>query len=1198
MSELLDTATLPLRGRHLIEASAGTGKTFTVANLYVRLLIDARKSTPPTVDSILVVTFTKAATEELRRRLLERIRIAIEVVIGSKPEDADETLHAVLQPHLDIPETRTRLEEAYRSMDQAAIFTIDSFCDRVLRSQAFESGELFDSDLLPETGKLNLRAAEAWWRKTVNLMNRQTIVELRGEGSEKREEWKGPARLLEYLSKVVEEPDGRIVPTVTQEEQEKAITEYQSAFHAFVESWKDNGNAWIEQLKNGLDSKHINKGKVGYTSDRVEACGEISTALASEKMAPADISPEVWLLGNSLVGSHARSGKPPCQSATGACIDALEAAYSAMSLGSRAALIGGARDWIYQDLSTRKHVARQRTFRDSLLKVYGALNGPSSERLTALLRAKYQVGMIDEFQDTDHLQFDIFDCIFPSGPDAASALYLIGDPKQSIYRFRGADIDAYLHARITADGQYPLDRNWRSSSCLLGAVNALYLSSGNPFGAAEIKYQEVSAGGAAEDRALQVDGRQIPPLQFDYIHVEKEDVPAIDESRSSLADACARRVAWLLENESAMLGQSRIKSNDIAILVWTHKEAELIRQSLSKLGFPSAVQSRENVFKSTEVLDILAFLRALSQPGDSASLSRVLVSPLGGLGAAELLARREDAARWQHIEECIQRCREQYGKAGPLAALLSFMKFFNTRVQALATPIAQSRRVDRVLGNYLHLADALQNAWQTQPDLRSLMQTTRRWREEGEVELVQLRLESDSALVQIVTVHKSKGMEYPIVMLPFACMGRAQNLKKGEAVPFLEDNVPCLDVGSDQFEEREDAYVQSLEDETLRTLYVALTRAEQSIWIGVTPNKNAKNAALWNMLGLWREDDPLKHLQSLAEKHPDNIEVTDALVSDSGSNASTLACQSNDGSSMSARFCERKISPSWRVGSYTALARGATIGIENPDHDAIDAPVERPDHADYHDPFHFPRGASAGTLVHDVFEHLDFKQAEGAALDELVANKLGAHGIDVTWAPALCRLVKNTLNTPLGGAAGDYSLSTLDRRDRIDELQFNFPVNDLDAKRLVTILRQAHVMGPDDNLQFDALNGFMTGFIDLIFRHEGRWYIADYKSNHLGYQFDNYTLGALRGAMRHHRYDLQYLIYAVALRRYLKVRVPDLNWAQDFGGVYYLFVRGMEGATERTAAASDSPTGVLTDCPPESLLQELDDLLSGVHNNA
>ena len=434
------------------------------------------------------------------------------------------------------------------------------------------------------------------------------------------------------------------------------------------------------------------------------------------------------LLGNDVLSRSTRKGKQPLQSALGECVDALLTADDLTNLQRLVALQSNAKTEISRDLAQRKLVARQRTFDDLLLQLHAVLYGENGERLTRVLRTRYPVALIDEFQDTDRIQYEIFDKLFPVEPDSSAALYLIGDPKQSIYRFRGADISMYLRARDSADDQHPLDQNWRSSSQLLNALNALYAQSAHPFGSANIQYQPVTAGGKAERKALTVDGQVLPPLQFDCIQVAEDKLPNIGQSVSALAQSCARRIALLLGEGNATLGTKPVEAKDIAVLVPTHVHAQAVRSALLAVGVVSAMQSRESVFASPESLDILALLQVLARPGDSASLSRVLVSPLGGYSAQELLQQRDDAVSWQHIEESVQRCREQCRQAGPQAAVLRFMSLFNSRIKAPATPAAGARGIDRILGNYLHLADVLQTAWQDQPDLSALLKTAQRWR--------------------------------------------------------------------------------------------------------------------------------------------------------------------------------------------------------------------------------------------------------------------------------------------------------------------------------------------------------------------------------------------------------------------------------------------------------------------------------------
>ena len=446
--------------------------------------------------------------------------------------------------------------------------------------------------------------------------------------------------------------------------------------------------------------------------------------------------------------------------------------------------------------------------------------------------------------------------------------------------------------------------------------------------------------------------------------------------------------------------------------------------------------------------------------------------------------------------------------------------------------------------------------------------------------------------MQIVTVHKSKGLQYPIVMLPFACIGKDPAVK-GDSVAYTDNGLPRVDVGSEQLAIRQSEAGQALQDESLRTLYVALTRAEQSCWIGAAANKNARHAALWQLMNItFGSGNKIVDCQPPIVQALDTLAAgcADIAISEPLSPQLPLALLPFADRDRLARSAQRYVQASWRVGSYTGLARGATHADETPDHDAQDIAPVRHDTVDYHSPFHFPRGADAGTLIHSVFEHLDFTLRDDGELHTYAQSQLRNHGVDTAWSPALCKLVRNTLDTPLH--QDGFCLGALDKKDRLDELGFHFPVTSLDADKLVTLLQQAGVLDAQDGLQFDRLDGYMTGFIDLIFRHNNRWYIADYKSNHLGYDTANYNQHALSVAMQHHRYDLQYLIYAVALRRYLQSRVPGYNSERDFGGIYYLFVRGMPGTTVTSESASELP-GVYAARPPEDLLQALDQLLSG-----
>ncbi len=1188
MSAPLDAAALPLGGVHLIEASAGTGKTFTLANLVLRLLIDPRDDTPCTVEQILVVTFTNAATEELRARIRDRVKQALDVLDGVAEPDA--SLDAILAPHTTNSETRACLELAYQCMDQASIFTIHGFCERVLRELAFESGELFDAALQADDDVTVKLAAEQWWRQTVTPLTREKVESIPSR-------WRSPMGLSKRLSKVLNDPVARIVPEVTDTDLERAARAHVTAFESFQTAWARSGEEWIAALREASAAKRISGAKDKYTDANLDVALREAERVACAASAPSAVGSMLALLGSVRVNSAAlRKHEPPSHS-LGDDVDALCGAVERAQHLWLARLQHSAQTEITVDVLQRKRAARERTFDDLLTQVHRALHSEAGDSLTATLRARYPFALIDEFQDTDRIQHGIFDRLYPrESSDTFGALYLIGDPKQSIYRFRGADIDVYLRARENTDAQHHLTVNWRSATRLINAINTLYVASPAPFGDVDIHYQPVTGAGRADASALHVAGEAVPPLQFDTIDLVEEKFPGIGASRDALATACARRVVWLLGDGEASLGETPLCAADIAVLVRTHSEAELVRAALAERGVGSAVRSPESVGKSPEARDLLALLRVLAEPGDTRSLARVLVSPLVGLAASDLVRLRDDPVAWQGIEDRIEHCRRQLHQAGPLAAVLRCMALFETRVRALGSASGQARGLERVLGNLLHLAELLQEEWQARPDARAMLRTLKTWIDgEGAGDRLQLRLESDDALVQIVTQHKSKGLQYPVVLLPFVGVGQDPARRGHDVVAYNEDGQPRLDVGSEDFAQRLQEFLAAEEAENLRLLYVALTRAEHGCWIALTANKNAWSAALIQLLGLAVDKQAKapdlqllldEALASLATGGKD-IAVGAALVDE----PATLASSGDGATPVAALSSQRLLTSSWRVGSYSALARGATHAAERPDHDAVDAPAAVDGPPNFTNPFDFPRGAGPGTLIHAVFEELDFNAPLGATADRLIERQLRTHGVSADWAPALRNLVRNTLETRL--PLCEMPLSALERRNRLDELGFHFPVASLEVESLCDTLRDAGVFGAEDTLQFDTLRGYMTGFIDLVFRHQGRWYIVDYKSNHLGQNPQDYAPDALAHAMRSHRYDLQYAIYAVALCRYLRNRDPNFNPATDFGGVLYLFVRGLSGDP-----ADSTHNGVYAAQPTTDLIERLDALFDGAPAHA
>jgi exodeoxyribonuclease V beta subunit len=502
--------------------------------------------------------------------------------------------------------------------------------------------------------------------------------------------------------------------------------------------------------------------------------------------------------------------------------------------------------------------------------------------------------------------------------------------------------------------------------------------------------------------------------------------------------------------------------------------------------------------------------------------------------------------------------------------------------------LLEYRDGERRVTNLLHLAERLHCQGETRGvgGLIAWLAAKRSAPGSGDEEEL-LRLESDENLVKILTVHVAKGLEFPLVFCPFLWDGGLRSAKD-DPVAFHDPSGACrpaLEFGSDA---GSSARVQAMREEraeSLRLLYVALTRAKYRCWmVWGHINEAETSAPAWLFHPGRAKLDPKTmraDLERLAASSEGTIRVSDLEPAKSV----PFAAADRSRSKLEARSFDRPLLDSRRVTSFTGLAHDRAI--EAPDYDAADRP-EAPELATgRRNIFAFPRGAHAGKCLHAIFEHVDFERCARPELERIVARDLVLHGFDDEWTGTVADMMEAVLATPLDRER-TLRLSGVSRARRLDELEFYYPIAELSGRGVRDVLLAWGF--PDEirqrigALTFSTKQGYMRGFIDLVFEHDGRFYLADYKSNWLGATRDAYRRPQLEKAMGREAYYLQYLVYCVALHRYLAVRVAGYRYERHFGGVRYLFLRGMRPET-------GIECGVYADLPAEGLIRELDDYL-------
>ncbi|WP_430682036.1 exodeoxyribonuclease V subunit beta [Klebsiella quasipneumoniae] len=1167
-AESLDPLRLPLRGERLIEASAGTGKTFTIAALYLRLLLglggEAAYPRAISVEELLVVTFTEAATEELRGRIRSNIH---ELRIACMRGESDNPLYSALLAEIaDKDDAAKTLLLAERQMDEAAVFTIHGFCQRMLSLNAFESGMLFEQQLIEDESRLRYQACADFWRRHCYPLTRDIAAVI-------HDVWKGPRDLLKSLDRWLqgEAPQLKSPPAA-----DETLAERHQQIIGRIDSLKQQWREQVGEIEgvledSSLDRRKFNRGNQGKWLEKVTAWAQEETLSyqlpdALEKFAQS------FLLERTKAG-----GEPPVHPLFSAVESLLASSLTLTDLVLARAMVE-IRDAVAREKRRRGELG----FDDMLSRLDEALRGDSGEALASAIRQRFPVAMIDEFQDTDPQQYRIFRRIWRQRPE--TALLLIGDPKQAIYAFRGADIFTYMKARGDVAAHYTLDTNWRSSPGMVGSVNRLFSLSDNPFMFREIPFLPVKSAAKNQGLRFTVDAADVPAMN---VWLMPGDTVGAGDYQTFMAQLCATQIRdWLSAGQQGRARLWRgetsrpVQASDITVLVRNRLEAAQVREALQTLGIPSVyLSNRDSVFETLEAQELLWLLQAVLSPERENTLRSALATSMFGLTALDIENLNQDEQAWDALVEEFSEYRQIWRQRGVMPMLRALMTARHIAENLLAT-----RGGERRLTDILHISELLQEAASQLESEHALV----RWltqhiaEPDSNAASQQMRLESDKHLVQIVTIHKSKGLEYPLVWLPFIARFRKQDQA------FYHDRetfAAVLDLGQDEAS-LELAEAERLAED-LRLLYVALTRAVWHCSLGVAPlssRKSGNSDFHLSALGRLLQAGEAMDAAGLAARLADFCHGDIALQRPGELDLTPWQAPAASIPPLSARELQRRIADDWRVTSYSGLQQHGFSGgqdlLPRLDVDAagVGEVVEDPQLT----PHQFPRGAAPGTFLHSLFEELDFTQP---VPDGWMAEKLQLSGFDAQWAPVLTDWLGGVLKTRLPGP--DIALNQLAARDKQVEMAFYLPIAQLlTAERLDALIRQYDPLSADTPpLDFRQVRGMLKGFIDLVFRHEGRYYLLDYKSNWLGEDREAYTRPAMEQAMRAHRYDLQYQLYSLALHRYLRHRLADYDYDRHFGGVIYLFLRGMDG--------QEGGQGIFTTRPVRPLIDGLDQLFAG-----
>lgn len=1181
----LEPLSLPLRGNVLIEASAGTGKTYTLSLLYVRFILG--HGTPPLLPpQILVMTYTNAATEELRERLHLRL---LEAVRGFRQPEAkcEDWLNRLRQDYSEqeFAACARKLELAAQLMDQAAISSIHSWCQRMLREHTFAASSPLQQDIDPNQGQRQNQVIKDYWRVHYAPQPENIAEKLPPclQTPEQLATQLGP--LLGKQNLLTDMPQANPLVTLGDwlEKSSTGLKQLKTNWAGWVQEARDTFANWYEQHtydKQKLKKNHLEniwKELEDWLNTPEQHRPDINFSSATWQRLSCTGMREIW------------NQAAPCPNiAFFEAASQLENELAGLELNIPPLLVH-AIQWVNKRLREEKEQHGLISYDDLLLYLQQALTGEKGQKLAAAIRQQFPVALIDEFQDTDPVQYAIFNAIYDlSTRDGKGCVILIGDPKQAIYAFRGADIFTYLRARTTLQNSlFSLTTNYRSSPAMVQAVNDFFAHAEQhaPEGAfgfgTSLPFQPVDSRGGMEEQFV-FEGRIHPPVTVWWTDDEKMGQ---GKYRKNMAEQCARQITRLLhagQSGRAVFVTPETKrpvtTQDMAILVNSASEAAIIQAALSDFGVASVYLSeRDSVFASPVCQELLTILRAVEQPQEK-RCRQALATPLLAVSLAEQAASLTDQATWEKWQTRFLDYRRCWQQQGILVLVSTLIHDFH-----IASRLLTEKKGERHLTDLLHLGELLQTL--DRQGMASLLQVFQLNMQEKPLlgDTARQRLESDHNCVRIITVHKAKGLEYPLVFFPFPVLtpqktnfpltihdenGRQQLYFTGDATR----------LAAAQKESR---------GEELRKFYVAMTRSRHALWLGLG---STKMFAASSMGYFFSGSDEKKNLRTILS----SFSGVQLCPQENGKPQPWQEQQTQN--LQPARKPPVFSFENWQISSYSSLT-----GTLEEQEDSTRQPLEEkltelagiePGRISGQDQLSglelLPPGPQTGTLLHKLLEAAAAWPAPSpsktngflACLQDTKGRKeyLRAQARffgHPELAATLESWLKNILSTPLEFGNDRLLLSELHPSDMQTEMEFLLSINHAGLGELDRIISQNTTGGKNRPLlRAQTVNGMLRGFIDLVVQIHGRYFIIDWKSNWLGNGVEAYSREKLIQEIHAHRYDVQYSLYLLALHRLLRARLENYCWDTHVGGAAYVFLRG--------------GPAVFWEKPPREMIEELD----------
>lgn len=1137
----LDPINIPLLGTHIIEASAGTGKTYAISNILLRLILERELL----MENILIVSFTESATNELRHRIRKRLQEALNAFIYG-PEDTflEQLLERAKEKELNVE----LLRRAVKDLDNLTISTIHGFCRRVIADNAFESGNLLDTKLIVNQELIKQEIIYDFWRRYIYHESPMFIDYLLKNRFD-------PENIKPLIDIYLIRPHAKIIPETSPEQTATYEKEYKELLDKIFEEWIHSKNRIMDILMN---SKALNR-RI-YTKRNITRWLEYVDQFINARGYEFAVGEIIKRLSKSYLVSSTKKAHPYPEHSFFELMEELVFLHEKLETLYKKKLISLKRQlliYMEHELEKRKLSKNLVAFEDLIKMVYRGLSGQGP--LLDALRNRFVAGMIDEFQDTDPIQYEIFKKIFDI---KGHTLYLIGDPKQSIYSFRGADIFTYIQASKDTKSKFTLKENWRSSPSLIKSINRMFSNKRSPFFYKEVAFLPAEPAKDSGVNPLYLDN--IPEACLKIWVLDHKEFNNKSEVRQRVSEAVAGEISRLLylgKKGRLLIGDDPVKASDIAVLVRRNMEAKLVQEKLSSFHIPTVVYSTSNIFGSWECQEIQRILHGICYYNSESYLKAALGTDMMGLKGEDMEVL--DQTGW---EEYMQRFKEYHELWNRFGFIYMFRRLLNK--EAVIPRLMRFVDGERRCTNVLHLMEIIHEA---EKEHILGMEGVIKWLllQKGEqvsrVEEYQLRLESDESAVRIITVHRSKGLEFPIIFLPFAWEGIYRSSSANAPVTFHNPRNRLdyiLDIGSENQRDNMRLEMEESLAEDIRLFYVALTRAKNCCYL------------------VWGKEPDSRSFSGLSYLFSNEMDLEEKKWEIfRGMEKEVFVCPIPDlkggyqhyeykGEELSSRKFSGHVDDLWRITSFSSLISNKEYteevgGLDEIVREEADQEEETPTVPSL-DIFSFPKGARPGTFFHELMEHLDFTEKEDGRIRELILSKLEQYGFEDIWTDTIFSMVKNTICSPLDPELKGLTLSRIPMKDRINELEFYFPLKEITPQRIAEVLKDYDIFNGQEGfsyeierLRFDPVEGLMRGFIDMVFFWKGRFFIVDWKSNLLGETQGAYDIKSLHYVMKKEFYLFQLLIYTVALDQYLRVRLSHYSYEKCFGKVYYLFLRGI-----------------------------------------